>query len=96
MRRNLHALSAAATLAATTLLGACAASGTPELDSRFGAATRTLAAQQTYDAAAPQRNGSRVPATDGRTMREAADRQVESFKAPPVTNVINIGVGGGG
>ena len=30
------------------------------------------------------------------SMREAVDRQVESFKQPPPTNIINIGVGAGG
>lgn len=77
------------------LLSGCAVSGTPGYDSRFGEATRALRAQQLYDPMAPQRNAGVIPATDGRTMREAHDRQVGSFKEPPATSVINIGVGGG-
>lgn len=85
-----------ATLAATLALftAGCAISGSPAYDSQFGDAARALQAQQTYDPNAPQRNAGVVPGTDGRTMREAMDRQVGSFKEPPAATVINIGVGG--
>lgn len=84
-----------AVLAALLTVG-CAASGSPDYDSRFGEASRALRAQQLIDEQAASRNAGVTPATDGRTMREAVDRQVESFKQPPATNIINIGVGGGG
>ena len=83
--------------AATAVLGAgCAASTSPVFDSRFGDASRTLRAQQLIDPNAPTRNADARPAKDGRTMREAMDRQVESFRQPPPTNIVNLGVGGGG
>ena len=84
------------TLAASLafLTAGCAISGTPAYDSQFGDAARALKAQQTYDPQAPQRHAGVVPGTDGRTMREAIDRQVGSFKEPPAPTVINIGVGG--
>jgi hypothetical protein len=82
--------------AVAVLAAGCAASTSPDFDSRFGDASRALRAQQLIDANAPKRNADAQPATDGRTMREAVDRQVESFKQPPPTNIINIGVGAGG
>jgi hypothetical protein len=81
---------------AALLLSGCAASGTPAYDSRFGDAARALQAQQVYDPQGPQRNAGVMRQTDGRTMREAMDRQLGSFKEPPTTNVISIGVGAGG
>lgn len=86
----------AACCVAVMVFGGCAASGTPGYDSHFGEGTRALTAQQILDPKAPQRNASVVPPTDARTMREAMDRQVGSFKDPPATNVISIGVGAGG
>ena len=83
-------ISAAATAA---LSGGCAVTGTPDYDRLFGDGTRALTAQQIYDPRAPLRHAGVVPATDGRTMREALDRHVGSFKEPPATSVINIGVG---
>ena len=95
--RPRRATACALLAAATAVLGAgCAASTSPDYDSRFGDASRSLRAQQLIDANAPTRNADARPATDGRTMREAMDRQVESFRQPPPTNIINIGVGGGG
>lgn len=91
-RRAAPALAALAALAA---LGGCATS-TSEWDKTFGDATRQLRAQQLIDPDAPTRNQGVAPAVDGRSTREATDRYVDSFKAPPATNVINIGVGGGG
>lgn len=86
----------ASILVAAGLAAGCAASGSPELDSRFGDATRALRAQQLIDEQAPRRNAGLIQPTDGRTVREAVDRQVGSFKEPPPTNIINIGVGAGG
>ena len=83
-----------AAAAAVALCSGCAVTGTPGYDRVFGDGTRALTAQQIYDPQAPLRHAGVVPATDGRTMREALDRQVGSFKEPPATSVINIGVGG--
>lgn len=77
-------------------LGGCAATASPGWDSRFGDSARTLAAQQLIDPAAPARNAQSMPATDGRTTRLAADSHVDSYRNPPSTTVVNIGVGGGG
>ena len=87
---------AVAACTAALVLSGCAASGTPAYDSRFGDAARALQAQQVYDPQGPQRNAGVMRQTDGRTMREAMDRQLGSFKEPPATNVISIGVGAGG
>ena len=62
----------------------------------FGDATRILSAQQTLDPQAALRNEGVMPPTDGRTVREAKDRHVEDYRAPAPTNIINIGLGGGG
>ncbi len=82
------------------LLGGCAAplvaSGSPEWDAQFGERVRILQAQQLIDAQAPVRNAQTIPASDGRNTRDAMDRLGESYRSPPPTNVINIGVGGGG
>jgi hypothetical protein len=78
------------------LLSGCAATGTPVYDSVFGDAARALQAQQIHDPESARRHAGLMRGTDGRTMREAMDRQVGSFKEPPATNVISIGVGAGG
>jgi hypothetical protein len=78
------------------LLSGCAASGTPGYDGLFGDAARALQAQQILDPESARRHAGLMRGTDGRTMREAMDRQVGSFKEPPATNVISIGVGAGG
>ena len=93
MRTQTHSIVAAACLLA---LGGCAATASPEWDARFGDSNRMLRAQQTLDPGAPTRNAQMVPHTDGRTAREAVSRHVESYRSPPPTNVINIGVGAGG
>ncbi len=80
---------------AGSMLAGCAASSSPGYDSRFGDSARNLRAQQVIDPAAPARNGQRVLGTDGQTARESVDRYVDSFKSPPPSNVINIGIGGG-
>jgi len=72
-------------------LGGCAASASPEWDAQFGDHVRILNAQQLIDPDAPTRNAQTNPRTDGRTTREAMDRHVESYRAPPPTTVINIG-----
>jgi hypothetical protein len=76
------------------VLGGCAASASPEWDARFGDSARALRAQQIIDPAAPVRNAQASAPADGRTVREASDRHVESYRSPPPTTVINIGVGG--
>ena len=89
-------LSMSAVATAVCLLTAGCASS-PHVDDRsYGTATRALTAQQIRDPQAPVRNAAITPATDGRTMREAMDRHVGTFKEPPPTTVVNIGVGGGG
>jgi hypothetical protein len=76
-------------------LGACAATASPEWDARFGDSARALRAQQVIDPSAPARNAQTVPPTDGRSVREAGARQVDSYRSPPPASVINIGVGSG-
>lgn len=81
---------------AAALLCGCAATTTPRTDRLFGEGTRALFAQQVLDPGAPTRNAAVATKTDGRLMREAGVRAVESYKAPPPSNIINIGVGAGG
>jgi hypothetical protein len=78
------------------LLQGCAMPASPNYDARFGSAWRTLQGQQVADPAATQRHANAKDSMDPRAAREARERYVESFAAPPATNVINIGVGGGG
>lgn len=82
-------------LVALLTVGGCAASASPQWDATFGDSARTLSAQQVLDPAAPTRNGQKNPAVDGRTTREAIAQQTESYRAPPPSSVINIGVGSG-
>lgn len=82
-------------LACVAWLQGCAASGSPDMDSRFGETTRQLNAQQLIDPNAPTRNAQRRVRTDGRTVREATDRYVESYASPPTSNVITLNVGTG-
>ncbi len=77
-------------------LGGCAATASPEWDARFGASARALNAQQLIDPAAPVKNAQAQARADGRTVREASERQVESYRSPPPASVISIGVGTGG
>ncbi|MBO9686271.1 hypothetical protein [Roseateles chitosanitabidus] len=81
---------------AAALLCGCAATTTPKTDRQFSDATRALFAQQVLDPNAPARNAALTTRTDGRLMREAGVRAVDSYKAPPPSNIINIGVGAGG
>ena len=75
------------------VLNGCAATASPEWDARFGDSPRALNAQQLIDPGAAARNAQAVAKGDGRTTRDAMDRHAESYRAPPPTNVINIGVG---
>lgn len=97
MNTSLRLRSAAAmvALAATVLIGGCAASASPEWDAVAGEANRILRAQQTLDPAAASRHGQTLTTMDGRTTLEAGQRHVDTFKAPPPSNVTNINVGGG-
>lgn len=90
--QHVHTLISAACLLA---LGGCAATASPQWDARFGDSARAMTAQQLIDPAAPTRNAQTTPRTDGRTAREATERHTETYRTPPPTNVINIGVGGG-
>jgi len=78
-------------------LGGCAATASPEWDARFGDSVRILSSQQLIDPDSPVRNAQMQPPTDGRTVREARERHVESYRTPPPTTVINVGnIGTGG
>ena len=92
MMRTMNLSFAAAGL---MMLGGCAATASPEWDARFGDGARALTAQQLIEPAAPSRNAQTVAKSDGRTTRDAMDRHAETYRSPPPTNVINIGVGGG-
>ena len=92
---SLRGLLVAAAIVIPFSVNGCAASTSPNWDQRFGDGTRGLLAQQLLAPNAPQRNAAASAPSDGRTVRESVDRQVDSFRAPPATNVINIGVGGG-
>jgi hypothetical protein len=89
--RKIQGLCAA--LSAATL-GGCAATTSPDWDARFGDATRILQAGQLIAPDAPVRNAQQVPPTDGRSVIEAQQRMTESYRSPPPSNVIQIGVGG--
>ena len=82
-------------LVAAALLSGCAATTTPAYDRQFGDASRALMAQQVLDPGAPSRHAAKGSKVDGRLTREAGVRLVDSYKAPPPSNVINIGVGAG-
>lgn len=83
-----------ATLA--VLLGGCAASGSPELDRHFGEASRLIRQQQAIDPVAARHAGGRPPASDGRTVRHAMDRHVESYRQPSSSSVVGEGSNAGG
>jgi hypothetical protein len=73
------------------LLGGCAASTTPNYDTRFGDAVRESRVRMTLNPNAGA-NPDPVAGMDGRAARDAVGRYHDSFKAPPpVVNVINIG-----
>jgi len=86
---NRTCLLAPVALLACALLGCT--STAPVWESRMGDTNRQLNAQQLIDPAAPKRNASTQPASDGRTVREANGRYLESFQNPPPTTIINIG-----
>jgi hypothetical protein len=86
---NRNCLLAPVALLACTL-SACTSTA-PVWESRMGDTNRQLNAQQLIDPAAPKRNAQTQAASDGRTVREANGRYVESFQNPPPTTIINIG-----
>lgn len=97
MNKNHRPLAAAAGAAAfVALLTSGCADVSPNWDSTFGDASRQLRAQQLIDPNAPTRNRGVVPAGDAHSTQAATDQYIDSFKSPPPTNVINIGVGAGG
>lgn len=76
-------------------LGGCAATATPNYDSRFGDAVRQARQQMILNPAAP--NQDQMLGLDGKAAREASVLYQDSFKTPPpVVNVINIGGNIGG
>lgn len=89
----MHGMNLIGAAACLLALGGCAASASPEWDATFGERSRTLTAQQLIDPGAPARNAQATSPTDGRTTSEAMVRHVESYRTPPPSNVINIGVG---
>ena len=91
MRSIHHTLLALSVVA----LAGCAATASPDWVSKFGDRTRMVHAQQLLDPNAPTRHGQTQPRGDGRTTSEAIGRHVESYRSPPPSNVINIGVGAG-
>lgn len=64
-------------------------------DGSVGENTRALFVSQHIDPDAANRNGNKSGATEGRTVREAIDRQVESFRTPSTTGVSGVGTIGG-
>lgn len=80
-------------VAVSLSLCGCAATASPDWDARFGDNARALSAQQVIDPNAPTRNAQSSPRADGRTAREASERHAETYRNPPPTSVINIGVG---
>jgi hypothetical protein len=89
---RVRALPATVAFAAlVALLSAC----TTVDDLGHGLNTRELLASQHIDPAATARNGSRVTTTEGRTVRESVERQVDSFRAPPTSAVQGVGTVGG-
>lgn len=91
-----HLIRTVCAATAVACIAGCAATGSPEYDARFGDGVRALQAQQLIDPKAPVRHSQSTPPTDGRTTREAIARHGDTYRDPPPTNVINIGVGAGG
>jgi hypothetical protein len=73
---------AAATVSLSAWLLALCACTTID-DAGHGLHTRELLSSQHIDPGAAERNSGRAVPTDGRNVREAMQRQAESFKAPP-------------
>lgn len=86
--RNSNLIGAASLL---LVLGGCAATASPDWDACFGDSVRILKVQQLIEPDAATLNAQTSPLTDGRTVREAMDRHVESYRSPPATTVINVG-----
>lgn len=93
MTRPVRMYGAPCALALFLALPGCATDSS--WDGRFGDAVRQLQVQQQLDAQAAQRQGTAQRPVDGRTVREARDRYLETFAAPPAVSVINIGLGAG-
>jgi hypothetical protein len=82
-------------MASIALLCAGCASTSPDYDARFSDTTRALLQRQVADPGAGQRHADQQPAMDGRSVREAGARQLESFRSPPAPQQITLGVSGG-
>jgi hypothetical protein len=81
------------TLVLSGWLSGCSAS--PHADEHFGSGVRSLRAAQTLDPDAGQRHGDQIGTADGRTVREAMERRLEGYRAPPQPTVLSIGTVGG-
>ena len=77
-------------LAAATLAGC--ASSTPYLDGRLGNAVNSAKARQTVN---PEASRDAVAGMDGNSAKESIERYQDSFKAPPRTFEVLLGVPGG-
>lgn len=94
MKPRMNCAKGVLVMAAAALLQACAVSGSPEWDSRFGDAVRQLQAQQSLDPNAPRRDVALRPRTDGRSALLARERYLDSFAAPPGSSVVGSSPGG--
>ena len=88
MKTEIHVLLATA---GTVLLAACTAVA-PNWEAQLGDTVKQARALQTLDPDAPQKNTA-LTVMDGKAAVEAHGEYVNSFKAPPPQNVINIGIG---
>ena len=73
--------------AALLLQAGCAATASPQTDSKFGDALRVMRAQQAIDPAAAKRNGTTVRAADGHLVRGAVDSLRDAGKAPAPSTI---------
>lgn len=77
---------------ALAILSGCG-SLSPRVDRHYGEALAHAKAAQTVNPE-PAPQAEAAAGLDGKAAKEAVDRYVDSFKAPPPTfNVINIGAG---
>lgn len=88
MRTNIRMLLGAA---GCLVLAACTA-GAPRWEAQLGDTVRQSRALQTLDPDAPTKNTG-MTLLDGQAAQEAHWLYIDSFKAPPPQNVINIGIG---
>jgi hypothetical protein len=68
------------TMGAIAVLAGCTYPTSPEIDSRFGVANRSVRAQQIIDPAAPTKNTTLAP-VDGKAAASAHRNYADSYKA---------------